>query len=414
MQRRSLRRQRPTLQLESLESRQLLAGDGLADIVQISEILAVNEDSQPTRTRDSASATFRGERLYPDWIELQNTSDQPVEIGGFSLTDDPQLPWKWQIPDSTTLAPHGFLVVFASGLDIRDAALDENQWFHTNFKLDAEGEYLALADEAGNVIDEWTDTPRQQSDVSFGLGPDGQTAYLIELTPEGPNSLPYLGAVADTHFSVDRGYFEQPFDVEILSDSANAQIRYTLDGSQPTATHGLVYTAPIRIDTTTNLRAAAFQVGYLPTDVDTHSYIFVNDVIRQPAEIPGFPFGGRTWAGQSAYVPQDSEMDPEVVHDPAYRDIIDDALLVNSDDLHHLRSGSDFFQSGLVRRRRRGTPGVGGNPLSPRSVRKPPGRRRHRIALPRPPETFVTAELSRSLRRLRAADRSLSTGSGQR
>ena len=144
MQRRSLRRKRPTLRFESLESRQLLAGDGLSEAIQISEFLSVNEDSLPTRTRDSVSASFRGERLYPDWIELQNTVISRSRSADLSLTDDPRLPWKWQIPESTTLAPHGFLVVFASGLDIRTAALDENEWFHTNFKLDAEGEYLAL------------------------------------------------------------------------------------------------------------------------------------------------------------------------------------------------------------------------------------------------------------------------------
>ena len=327
MRSRPPRRRRSSLRLETLEPRHLLAGDSLAEAVRISEFLAVNQDSLSTRTRSTPSASFRGEQTRPDWIELQNVSDQPVEIGGLFLTDDPRVPWKWQIPAPKTLGPHDFMVVFASGLDIREAALDERQRFHTNFKLDANGEYLALLDEQGEVLHEIVDPPRQETDVSYGLGEDGQAYYLTQLTPGQPNAEPYLGAVADTQFSVDRGYFDQPLEVEISSATAGAEIRYTLDGSQPTATTGRVYAGPIRIDTTTNLRAAAFKSGYLPTDVDTHTYIFLQDVIHQPAEIPGFPYGGRTWAGQNTYVPQDSEMDPEVVNDPAYREIIDDALL---------------------------------------------------------------------------------------
>ena len=206
-------------------------------------------------------------------------------------------------------------------------ALDENQQFHTNFKLDADGEFLALTSPEDGILHQISRPPRQEVDISYGLGPDGEAFYLTQLTPGQPNAESYIGAVADTVFSVDRGYFDEPFEVAISCATEGAEIRYTLDGRAPTATTGLRYDGPVRIATTTNLRAAAFKPGYLPTDVDTHTYLFLEDVIHQPAQIPGFPYGGRTWAGQNAYVPQDSEMDPDIVNDPAYRDLIDDALL---------------------------------------------------------------------------------------
>jgi hypothetical protein len=103
---------------------------------------------------------------------------------------------------------------------------------------------------------------------------------------------------------------------------AAAQIRYTLGGSEPTATNGFLYdpNSPIAITSTTILRAATF-VGngtVLPSRVSTYSYIFLNAVLAQPASIPGFPNGiardtGRLDVGTVTTVPLDMAMDPQIV-----------------------------------------------------------------------------------------------------
>jgi len=80
--------------------------------------------------------------------------------------------------------------------------------------------------------------------------------------------------VSDTKFSVDRGFFTSPFYVTLTTNTAGATIRYTLDGSAPTATTGSVYASPIWVNATTTLRAAAFKTGMLSTDTDTETYIF--------------------------------------------------------------------------------------------------------------------------------------------
>jgi hypothetical protein len=59
--------------------------------------------------------------------------------------------------------------------------------------------------------------------------------------------------------------------------------------------------------------------------VDTHTYIFANDVIRQPANIPGYP-NPWSWLGGNKYAYHDYEMDPVVVNDPAYSSMIIDSL----------------------------------------------------------------------------------------
>src|SRR3954470_21857775 len=76
---------------------------------------------------------------YSDWLEIYNPDTNPVDLGGWYLTDTPTNKTKWQLP-ATVLASHGFLVVFASNKDRRQAGRE----LHTNFALSASGEYLAL------------------------------------------------------------------------------------------------------------------------------------------------------------------------------------------------------------------------------------------------------------------------------
>ncbi|HUT13679.1 MAG TPA: lamin tail domain-containing protein, partial [Thermoguttaceae bacterium] len=152
----------------------------------------------------------------------------------------------------------------------------------------------------------------------------GGKRYFGEPTPGATNSTAYTGLVEDTRFSADRGFFEQPFSVEIATDTPGTAIYYTLDGSKPTETHGLAYTGPITVSTTTVLRAAAFKPGYKPSNVDTQTYLFLADVIRQPNDPAGYP---STWDGR----PADYEMDPDVVGPnnlfaDRYRDTILDDL----------------------------------------------------------------------------------------
>ncbi|MBN1854673.1 MAG: chitobiase/beta-hexosaminidase C-terminal domain-containing protein, partial [Pirellulales bacterium] len=105
--------------------------------------------------------------------------------------------------------------------------------------------------------------------------------YYTTPTPGAINVPGALGIVGDTEFSMDRGFYDAPFSVEITTDTADAEIRYTRDGSIPTATTGLVYTEPIMIASTTILRSAAFKPGYLATNVDTQTYLFLDDVFQQ-------------------------------------------------------------------------------------------------------------------------------------
>lgn len=162
---------------------------------------------------------------------------------------------------------------------------------------------------------------------------------------------PLLAAqVEDTSFSVKRGFFESPFDVAISTKTSGATIRYTLDGSVPTATHGTVYQWPLVINRTSTLRAAAFKSGSDPSNTDTQTYIFLDDVLTQIGA--GFPadwgslgtFG--TEPGNHPPGPHlaDYAMDPDVVNDPLYAPTIrDDMRAIPT--LSIVMNRDDFFSS---------------------------------------------------------------------
>ena len=123
---------------------------------------------------------------YSDWIEIYNRSNLPVNLAGWSLTDDPDQFEKWVFPD-LTLGSHEYLVVFASGKDRRFPGPDVR--LHTNFKLNGEGEEIALYDSDGTTQIDAITFEAQSADVSYGRSPDGADNWdsMATATPEAAN-----------------------------------------------------------------------------------------------------------------------------------------------------------------------------------------------------------------------------------
>jgi hypothetical protein len=148
----------------------------------------------------------------------------------------------------------------------------------------------------------------------------GVPQYFSQATPAKFNVPGAIDVVADTKFGRDRGFYDAPFLVSITTETEGATIHYTTDGSTPTEVRGQPYRGPIPITKTMCLRAMAFKPGWIPTNVDTQTYIFLDEVIRQPADPAGFP---ATWGSTTA----DYAMDQRVVNDPQYRGLIRNSLL---------------------------------------------------------------------------------------
>ena len=141
-----------------------------------------------------------------------------------------------------------------------------------------------------------------------------QERYFTTPTPGDANDPSnIIGYVQDTKFDHNRGFYDAPFTLSITTETPEAEIRYTINGSAPTATTGLVYTAPITISGTATVRAAAYRPGYISTDVDTQTYLFLDDVVRQSLNGQA-PAGWPTSWGSNVV---DYGLDPEAVNSPA-------------------------------------------------------------------------------------------------
>jgi hypothetical protein len=127
--------------------------------VRLIEILASNSDN---------CADEIGERN--DWIELYNTSKDPVDLAGYALTDDTASPTKSVIPEGVTIGGLSALLFWVDG------SPDQGKT-HLAFKLKSKTEEVVLYDNQGRQVDlyRWSDA---YADISFARVPDGTGAWV--------------------------------------------------------------------------------------------------------------------------------------------------------------------------------------------------------------------------------------------
>ncbi|HXI51061.1 MAG TPA: lamin tail domain-containing protein, partial [Candidatus Saccharimonadales bacterium] len=210
-----------------------------------------------------------------DWIEIHNPGPAAGSLDGWFLTDDASQLAKWRFPD-VILEANSYLIVFASGKN----RTNEAGVLHTNFRLDHDGEYLALVDPATNIVSAFSPAyPPQLPDVSYGrdrLDP-ALVGYFTQPTPGAPNTPGGVGFATEVQFSRDSGTFptNQPFELSLSTDLSNAMIYYAFGSNAPSSNGvaSFLYTHPLQITNTTAVRARAFAPGLLPGPVTTKVYI---------------------------------------------------------------------------------------------------------------------------------------------
>ena len=105
-----------------------------------------------------------------DWIEIFNASDEPIDIGGFYISDKEDEPLHYQIPTSspetTTLEAGGYILLWADNSP-------EEGILHLGFKLKSEGESITLRAPDGETEIDFVRYEGQEADISFGRFPDG-------------------------------------------------------------------------------------------------------------------------------------------------------------------------------------------------------------------------------------------------
>ena len=142
-------------------------------VIRINEVIA-----------DPKTGTYDEDGELTDWIELYNTSDQPVSLNGLALSDKENDPLKWRFPKDAAIAPHGYYLVFCSG---KDRALSADTIPHTNFRISAERETIVLSDSQGRQIDRAA-IDNLPMDASYGRNDSGSWQVFTTATPGNPNN----------------------------------------------------------------------------------------------------------------------------------------------------------------------------------------------------------------------------------
>jgi hypothetical protein len=119
---------------------------------------------------------------YDDWVEIYNYGLDAIDASGMYLTDNLAAPTKWQIPGGTVIPAGGYLLIWIDN-DTSDSGL------HASFKLDADGEDLALFAGDGTTLIDSISFLEQETDISFGRYPDAgpELRFFPEPSPEQQN-----------------------------------------------------------------------------------------------------------------------------------------------------------------------------------------------------------------------------------
>ena len=286
------------------------AQDGVGDPltwITISEFSAVN---------DKGFSTFvEGLETRSDWIEIHNASRDSINLNGWYLTDDPENLTLWAFPE-IHIGPRQTVIVWASGIQAEDHPenwpyVDDLGYFHTNFRLSGEGDYLAIVSPDLQVAHEYASHsitkdvwgyPPQKEGVSYGLC-EGEQTFLPWPTPGEINVSECIDQCQAPEFSHGGGTFAESFVLELSCPTPNAEIFYKLDGAEPVEpgsgrrsiswtphmepTEWTKYVGPIEIDRSVEVMAYAQEAAMLPSDTVNQSYLALSsDVTSFSSNLP--------------------------------------------------------------------------------------------------------------------------------
>ena len=171
----------------------------------ISEFMASNSTVLPDEDGD-----------FSDWIEISNPTNNPIDLGGYHLTDDGDDPEKWTFP-RISLPANSSIIVFASGKDRTDAKSP----LHTDFELNAKGEYLALISKDNKtILTEFSPVfPTQNEDQSYGTS--SFTSNIPENFIASENKAQYLVPNNEDALPNDWNQLNPTFDLSTWSSGTN-------------------------------------------------------------------------------------------------------------------------------------------------------------------------------------------------
>lgn len=249
-----------------------------------------------------------------DWVELYNPGSEDVELSGHGLSNKTKSPFRWVFPTGAVIKGGEHLRVWLSGKDRTVVGAP----YHASFNLDNGADSLTLTGPNGSAAGLLLDSaapPLMKADTSWCRMPSGNIGspfgHCAAPTPGAANTGGFDSALlAAPTFSVASGFYASAQTVT-LTGPAGAEIRYTTDGSEPSATSSL-YSAPVTVGSSSSLRAASFAAGRFSSLVTTQNYVVdaaiatryagqrVVFVTLPPADVARYNAADQAWTGHSA------------------------------------------------------------------------------------------------------------------
>lgn len=215
---------------------------------------------------------------YEDWIELYNTGSSAVNLGGYFLSDDINNIAKWEFP-IVSIAANGYLLVYCSNKNTASGS-----YIHTSFKLtQTKAESIVFSNPQEKILDSQT-LQITQSGHSMGLTSDGGSTWGVfkSPTPNAANSGAYDRYAEKPQFDKAPGFYSASITLALSTTEPSSEIRYTTDGSVPSASSTL-YSSPLSISATTLVRAKTFSTNaaIISSFTETNTY-FINETFSMP------------------------------------------------------------------------------------------------------------------------------------
>ncbi len=222
---------------------------------------------------------------FPDsWVELYNPTGANISLGNYKIGTKNKADKAWALPSNVTVSAGGYVIIYCDKEGLEDNRL------HTDFRLDSDKEGNLYLFEGSTIVSSVVGIPVMPApDIAYGRDASGNWGYELTSTPEAANA---GGVVAADHilgapdFDVPGQVFEgsSSFELHLLKPDGAPEgtvIRYTEDGSEPTATSAL-YDDHIDIDGTKVIRAKLFCNGWLSPVSTAQSYIFHPRAVTVP------------------------------------------------------------------------------------------------------------------------------------
>ena len=123
-------------------------------------------------------------------------------------------------------------------------------------------------------------------EITSTVDPGVQYDYFTQPTPDSINNTPVGEPSGAVTISENSGVKTAAISVTLTSSVPEADIRYTLDGTEPSETSSL-YTAALALSDPTRLRARAFEAGKLGGTVAVADYSFLDaSLLSYLADVP--------------------------------------------------------------------------------------------------------------------------------